>query len=88
MVMIDRRFQLALFAFPRRTLAVLAISVGTFLLWDLAGILLGIFSKGTSQFSLSLELLPELPLEELFFLLLLSYLSLLCYLYLLRKLTS
>ena len=85
MVMIDRRFKLAFFHDARRTALTLCSAVIAFIVWDLAGIALGIFSKGASAFSLEYELLPELPIEELFFLLLLSYLSLLSYLYFKRR---
>lgn len=84
MGMIDRKYRLAFFANWRRTSVVLAVAVCVFVLWDLGGIGLGIFSKGDSSFSLEFELLPELPIEELFFLLLLNYLSLLGYLYVTR----
>lgn len=79
MFMIDRRFKLAYFADRRRTVWVLLLGVATFLLWDIAGIALGIFSHGDSPFDLGVLLLPELPLEEILFLLLLVYLSLIAY---------
>lgn len=81
MVMIDRRFGLAFFTEPRRTAVVLAAAMIMFVLWDIAGITLGIFRTGSSNLTLDILLLPELPLEELLFLFLLSYLSLLSYLY-------
>jgi lycopene cyclase domain-containing protein len=46
-----------------------------FLVWDLAGIGLGIFFRGETSFMTGLQLAPELPIEELFFLTLLCYLS-------------
>lgn len=79
LVAIDYRYKLALSVQPRRTLKTLGITVAIFVVWDLLGIALGIFSHGNSQYSLPLRLLPEFPLEELFFLLLLTYFSLLIY---------
>ena len=80
MVMIDRRYRLAFFVNAGRTVRVLAAAVGIFIVWDLAGIAFGIFRKGESDLALDIELLPELPVEELLFLFLLCYLSLLAYL--------
>jgi lycopene cyclase domain-containing protein len=47
-----------------------------FLLWDGAGIALGIFFRGETSHLTGLLIAPELPLEELFFLFLLNYTSL------------
>lgn len=88
MVMIDRRYGLAFFYDWKRTATVLSIAMIVFVAWDLGGIALGIFSKGDSLFSLDFELLPELPIEELFFLFLLNYLSILTYLFFRRRLAT
>ena len=77
---IDRRFQLALWVEPRRTLAVVALSVVGFLVWDLLGIGLGIFFRGPGPWQSGILIAPELPIEEVVFLTLWSYLSLLLYL--------
>jgi hypothetical protein len=50
-----------------------------FLAWDLAGIGLGIFFRGETSFMTGVQLAPELPIEELFFLVLLCYLSMNAY---------
>lgn len=76
---VDYRYGLALSAQPRRTLKTLAIAIAVFIVWDLFGIALGIFSHGDSVFSLPAEIIPEFPIEELFFLLLLTYVTLLLY---------
>lgn len=47
-----------------------------FLLWDGAGIALGIFFRGETSHLTGILVAPELPLEELFFLFLLNYTSL------------
>lgn len=85
MVMIDRRFSIAFYHDASRTILTLATAVGVFLLWDILGIAIGIFKQGTSGYDLGFEVLPELPIEEFFFLFLLCYLSLLCYLYISRR---
>lgn len=77
--LIDWRYKLALFYARKRTLYTLAISVLFFVIWDIAGIILGIFFHGGSTFTLGIWLGPEFPLEELFFLTLLTYSALLVY---------
>lgn len=79
LVGIDRKYKLALFNNFRATLASVAIAVAIFLAWDVIGISLGIFFRGNSPHLSGLLLGPELPLEELFFLVLLSYNTLLAY---------
>ena len=76
---IDKRQNLALFRYPLPTLISVAIAVVIFLIWDIVGIALGIFFRGSTIFLSGLLLGPELPLEELFFLVLLSYNTLLAY---------
>ena len=75
MVVLDRRFALFFWADARRAAIVLAVGVAFFLLWDAFGIGLGIFFRGETAFMTGLLLAPELPLEELFFLALLCYLT-------------
>ena len=75
MVLLDRRFRLFLWAAPRRAALVLLVGVAFFVAWDLAGIHLGIFSRGETAFMTGLQVAPELPVEELVFLALLCYLT-------------
>jgi lycopene cyclase domain-containing protein len=75
MVVLDRRFTLFFWKDARRAGIVLAVGVAFFLVWDLFGIGLGIFFRGETSFMTGLQLAPELPLEELFFLILLCYLT-------------
>lgn len=77
--LLDRRFRLAFWAARGRTLATVAIGVVFFLAWDAAGILTGVFVKGDSELYTGVMLGPELPLEELFFLAFLCYLTLVCW---------
>ncbi|PRY68046.1 lycopene cyclase domain-containing protein [Glaciihabitans tibetensis] len=73
MVVLDRRFTLFFWQDARRASIVLAAGVVFFLVWDLFGIGLGIFFRGETSFMTGLQLAPELPVEELFFLILLCY---------------
>lgn len=75
MVMLDVRFGLFFWKDARRATIVLAAGVAFFLLWDLAGIGLGVFFRGETAFMTGLQIAPEVPLEELFFLTLLCYLT-------------
>lgn len=75
MVLIDWRFRLFFWQKPGRAALVLGVGVGFFLAWDLLGIALGIFQRGESQALLGWMLAPELPVEELFFLTFLCYLT-------------
>lgn len=77
--LLDWRYKLALWYDRRRTLITLSIGVLVFIVWDLLGIQLGVFFHGNSQYSLPLRLLPEFPVEEIFFLILLCYCTLLIY---------
>ena len=76
----DFRWRLALFQNSKRTLATLGLGVASFLIWDLLGIGFGIFFKGDSPHLLGIDILPQVPLEELLFLTLLCYTLLLSHL--------
>ena len=75
MVTLDRRFRLFFVADARRAAMVLGIGVAFFLIWDLVGIGAGVFFRGETVFMTGLQIAPELPLEEVFFLILLCYLT-------------
>jgi len=75
MVLLDRRFSLFFWACWWRAAIVLVLGVGFFLAWDITGIRLGIFFRGVTDFMTGWLLAPELPVEEVFFLLLLCYLT-------------
>ena len=74
---LDWRYRVAVFAQPRRALATIGIGVAVFLAWDIAGVGLGIFFRGDAGYMTGVQLAPEVPLEELFFLILLNYQTLL-----------
>ena len=75
MVMLDRRFRLFFWADARRAAVVLVVGLAFFVTWDLFGIGLGIFFRGETAFMTGLQVAPELPVEELFFLALLVYVT-------------
>ena len=75
MVMLDRRFALFFWADARRATIVMIAGLVFFVTWDLLGIGLGIFFRGETAFMTGLQIAPELPVEELFFLALLVYVT-------------
>jgi lycopene cyclase domain-containing protein len=83
--LVDWKYRLAVFDQPARALATLAIGVAVFLGWDALGISLGIFFIGDNPYMTGVVLAPELPLEEVFFLTLLVYQTLLLWLWFVRR---
>lgn len=77
--LVDRRFRLALWHDARSTAVVVAVGVVLFLVVDLLGIALGVFRRGDSPAMTGVLLAPELPVEEVVFLTLLCYLTLVVY---------
>jgi len=75
-ITIDARFRLAAWRSPGRTAAAVAVGVVFFLAWDAVGIATGVFLKGDSPLFTGVDIAPELPLEEAFFLAFLCYLGL------------
>jgi lycopene cyclase domain-containing protein len=74
--LIDRRWRLFLFARPRLAVAVVGCGVAFFVAWDLAAIALGVYERGSSPAMTGVELVDELPLEEVLFIVFLCYLTL------------
>lgn len=79
LLFIDYRYKLAFWHDKRRTAWTIGITMLIFILWDIIGITIGIFFKGNSQYILPFVIAPEFPVEELFFLFLLSFVTLLIY---------
>jgi lycopene cyclase domain-containing protein len=71
LLVIDARFRLFVFAAPLRALLLLVIGVAGFLAWDLLGIAARIFFEGDRTLLVGLDLAPQLPIEEVAFLVLL-----------------
>jgi lycopene cyclase domain-containing protein len=76
MVLLDRRFRLSFWQRPLFSAMSMATAVVFLLIWDLAGVANGIFFRGASSWMTGVLIAPEVPLEELFFLTLLSYVTL------------
>lgn len=79
--LLDWRHRLAVFGgAPLRTAIIVAAGVVFFLVWDVVGIAEGVFFRGSGPWMTGIVLGPELPLEEVFFLALLCYSTLISYL--------
>ena len=79
MAVLDIRFRLVLAgdaARRSRSLLVLACGALTFLVWDLVAIQRGFYERGDSPGMTGIEVAAELPVEELFFIAFLCYLTL------------
>lgn len=79
MMVLDRRYRLALFYQWQRTVLTVGIGVMVFVVWDILGIWLGVFFSGHSPYMSGLYLGPEFPVEELVFLTFLCYITLVMY---------
>ena len=79
LLVLDWRFKLAFWFDRKRTSLTLLCGTIVFIIWDILGIVLGIFKHGSSPYALPLTLLPEFPLEEIFFLVLLCYTTLILF---------
>ncbi|GAA3340861.1 hypothetical protein GCM10017714_22430 [Curtobacterium pusillum] len=73
MTVLDARFHLFFWRGPWRATAVMVVGLAFFLLWDVLGVALGVFFVGPQTLLTGVFLAPDVPLEELFFLLLLCY---------------
>lgn len=76
MATVDRRWRLVLWADAPRAVLVLGVGVVGFLAWDLVAIQQGFYRRGHSSLMTGVEVVPHLPLEEVFFVLFLCYLTL------------
>ena len=86
--LLDRRHQLAFTVNPRRALLAMLPAYLVFFVWDVAGIALGIFFRGNNTLLTGLQLFPEFPIEELFFLALLCYSTLIAFRWITKVLGS
>ncbi|WP_439693594.1 lycopene cyclase domain-containing protein [Curtobacterium sp. SP.BCo] len=73
MTVLDARYRLFFWRAPWRAAAVMVVGVAFFLVWDAVGVALGIFFIGQQSLLTGVLLAPDVPLEELFFLVLLCY---------------
>lgn len=88
MIVLDRRFTLFFWADALRASIVLTFGVVFFLVWDMTGIAAGVFFRGEGPFMTGLLLGPELPIEEVFFLTLLCYMTMNVYVAITRVLST
>ena len=76
MALCDYRWKLAFFLDAARAASIAVGMVALFLVWDGLGVAFGVFSRGDSPYMTGIELAPDIPLEEPFFLFFLTYLTL------------
>ncbi|HWL59432.1 MAG TPA: lycopene cyclase domain-containing protein [Microbacteriaceae bacterium] len=76
MLLVDRRWSLAFWRDARAATVCLVVGVVALLVTDIVGIALGVFFRGATWAMTGLLVGPELPIEELGFLVFLSYLTL------------
>ena len=72
----DWKFKLGFSTNKKAAMLATLLPLIYFLLWDGAGIALGIFFRGETSHLTGILVAPELPLEELLFLFLLNYTTL------------
>lgn len=70
---LDHKHKLAFFKNPKAALIATGLPYLLFVIWDFTGIYLGVFFKGDSPYLSGLMLAPDFPIEELFFLGVLCY---------------
>ncbi len=71
----DYKKRIFLFCRPKQALTILLSLVGFFLLWDITGIVLGVFFTNQEFVSGLYFFTPNMPIEEIFFLTLVCYVS-------------
>lgn len=74
--LLDWRFKTAFTVNKKAAAFAILIPTIFFILWDVAGIAMGIFFRGDTSHLTGIVVAPEFPIEELFFLLLLNYTAL------------
>lgn len=79
MALLDWRYKLAYWYDPKRTVFTVLTAMSIFVLWDFFGIFFGIFIHGNSPYQLPYTIAPEFPYEEVVFLCLLAYCTLVIY---------
>lgn len=79
LLLLDYTYKLAFFCDWVSSVITIFCSILLFTIWDILGIHLGIFFSGQSKYALNMMLFAQFPLEEVFFLFLLSYVTLLLY---------
>ena len=75
MVVLDWRYRLFFWRSTWHAVVVMLAGLAVFVVWDVAGIALGLFTRGESSIMTGVLLGHEFPLEEIFFLAFLCYLT-------------
>jgi len=86
--LLDRTHRLAFTVDAKRSLLSMIPAYILFLVWDIAGIASGIFFRGENTLLTGIQVFPEFPIEELFFLALLCYSTLIVFTWVQKTLTS
>ena len=76
LLLLDMRFALVFRRWPVASVLALIVGVVFFAAWDAVGIGLGVFRHLDSRWATGVLLAPEFPIEELLFLVFLTYLTL------------
>jgi lycopene cyclase domain-containing protein len=74
--LVDHRWRLVMWSDARRGAVVLAAGVVFFLAWDLLAVHFGFYRQSGSDLMTGLQIAPDVPVEELFFVLFLCYVTL------------
>ena len=85
MLIVDRKYKLFFWNSKVAAYKTIISLMLIFIIWDILGILLGIFFHGGSIYTLPIRIVPEFPIEELLFLFLLNYSCINIYLLLGKK---
>jgi lycopene cyclase domain-containing protein len=86
--LLDRTHKLAFTVDAKRSLLSMVPAYVLFVIWDLAGISSGIFFRGENTLLTGIQVFPEFPIEELFFLAVLCYSTLIVFTWVQKTLTS
>jgi len=79
LALVDQHWKLAFWRNAKVTTTTLLTTIAVFILWDFLGIFLGVFFHGNGAYALPFRLAPEFPIEEILFLFLLAYSTLIVY---------
>lgn len=85
---LDRKFSLVFWRDAKWAAITVLIGVAFFAVWDVAGIWANIFSTGSSKYITGIMIASDFPIEELFFLTLLCYQTLIFWEFLKKRRTN
>lgn len=86
--LLDRTHKLAFAVDAKRSILSMIPAYVLFLIWDVTGIATGIFFRGENTLLTGIQVFPEFPIEELFFLGVLCYSSLIVFTWVQKNLTA